>query len=333
MLTHRDLLERCVIVTSVLDASVLYQAKVTNNGLAQLEARTLRTLRPHIYHPSAYHFDYLLIDEAAQASEPEIAPALAVVLPETSLLLHKAEHKNRRIPQLVLCGDHMQLGPNISSAVARLHELDLSLLQRLFERPFYKDHPRARHNLPAACGLRLLRPFTLPSTQNFDGQDDWLLEQDDDKIEGRDKLDSMDLSVPFANFINNYRSHPGLLMIPSALFYNDTLEPCASSQIQSTPLLNWCEQRGNGIPLLFWHTEGQEEMFEEGASWYNLLEVARVVETVVSLVKSPTSAHGSVKASEISIIAPFREQVRFLNFGLLTMLTLIKKGLAHTFST
>ena len=28
--------------------------------------------------------------------------------------------------------------------------------------------------------------------------------------------------------VNNYRSHPRLLQLPSALFYHDTLKPCAN---------------------------------------------------------------------------------------------------------
>jgi len=36
------------------------------------------------------------------------------------------------------------VGPIISSDEARTHELDMSLLERLFERPVYALHPKAR---------------------------------------------------------------------------------------------------------------------------------------------------------------------------------------------
>jgi hypothetical protein len=39
------------------------------------------------------------------------------------------------------------VGPFISSDDAREHELDMSLLERLFERPVYADHPMARSKL------------------------------------------------------------------------------------------------------------------------------------------------------------------------------------------
>lgn len=302
-------------MTSVLDASVLWTARITNDNLARLEASVLNTLRPETYRPNSYHFDYLLVDEAAQASEPEVAVALAVVLPKTSTLLHEAEHRNRRIPQLVLCGDHMQLGPQISSEYARLYELDLSLVQRLFERPLYREHPKARHNLPAATGLQLLRPMITPAQYLVDEDSGDLLEpnddDDDDLAESRfiGSSTDIDLSVPFCNLVNNYRSHPGLLMVPSALFYHDTLKPFAAQDIQNTGLTRWSQLKTNEIPLLVWHTDGQEEMFEEGASWYNELEVGRVVETIKDLSMGSDSPHGSIHPSEISVIAPFREQV------------------------
>jgi hypothetical protein len=48
---------------------------------------------------------------------------------------------------VVICGDTMQLGPQIVSETARNFDLDSSLLSRLFESPFYSMHPRARQYL------------------------------------------------------------------------------------------------------------------------------------------------------------------------------------------
>ena len=61
-----------------------------------------------------YNFSYVLIDEAAQALEPEI------ILP----LIHQAQ-------SVVLIGDDKQLGPVIHSEKAKHEGLDLSLFQRI----------------------------------------------------------------------------------------------------------------------------------------------------------------------------------------------------------
>lgn len=288
---------------------------MTNTHLARLQNRIYGTFHPELDTASSYHFDYLLVDEAAQASEPEITPALSVVCPDVHTVLHKPEYARRRWPQLVLCGDHQQLGPHITSDEARQFELDLSLLQRLFERPVYAEHPRARKNLPAAKGGRLL---SMPSARGIKDVDlDALSDVYSDSGTSQQleatvnpAEEALDLSTPFANLINNYRSHPGLLMVPSSLFYYDTLEPMAGHDIQNTKLCRWPMLPNPEIPFLLWDiNKGQEELFEE-TSWYNLDEVEAAVETVKRLVlDGAEKGFGRVLPSEISVISPMREQV------------------------
>ena len=307
-----EMLQYKVVVTSVLDASVLYAARLTNTHLALLDHRIATTFRQH-YAARSYHFDYLVIDEAAQASEPEIASALSVVCPDRDSVLAKPEHATRRWPQLVLCGDHHQLSAFITSCGARTLELDLSLLQRLFERRLYKDHPRARHNLPSAKANRLLAVVPRVEDTSMSRTSSTSAMSRQGSNGATDDGVHPDMSAPFANLANNYRSHAGLLMVPSSLFYNDTLEPCAEKAVQSTRLLQWRELTSRDIPLLVWNIpEGSEEMFEEGASWYNDKEVEKVVEVVKSLVFSSGTvepAHGTVQPADIGVISPFREQV------------------------
>ena len=280
---------------------------MTNTHLARLENRIYGTLKPELDAATSFHFDYLLVDEAAQASEPEITPALSVVCPDLHTIMHRPEYAKRRLPQLVLCGDQQQLGPFITSEEARQHELDLSLLQRLFERPVYYEHPRARHNLPAAKGEKLLPPPTVPMDIDMDCCADTYSESSESP-EGpspgpSNKGNMVDMSAPFANLINNYRSHPGLLMVPSSLFYNDTLEPCANQDIQNTKLCKWPMLPNPEIPFLVWDIEeGQEEMFEEGASWYNVEEVKTVVEMVKGLItEGEEKGFGSQSKHRISV--------------------------------
>ncbi|GAA6010473.1 hypothetical protein JCM11491_006955 [Sporobolomyces phaffii] len=129
-----------VICTTVNDCSILVSARLTNSNLAALESHLASRLDPaRATHraPRAPHFDYLVVDEAGQATESDLLPALAVVLtnPDLSLPAH-----------VTICGDAHQLSPHIVSAAARDRDLDVSLLERLARRAFYADHPCARRN-------------------------------------------------------------------------------------------------------------------------------------------------------------------------------------------
>lgn len=59
-------------------------------------------------------------------------------------------------------------------------------------------------------------------------------------------------------------------------------------------------------PVLFMHTEGQEERLEDSPSWYNMEEVSVVVDLVQSLTKHDSYP---VTPADIGIIAPYRKQV------------------------
>lgn len=66
------------------------------------------------------HFNYVFVDEAGQAVEPECVIAIAGLL-------------NPEKGQLVLAGDPKQLGPILRSPLAMQYELGLSLLERLMK--------------------------------------------------------------------------------------------------------------------------------------------------------------------------------------------------------
>jgi putative helicase MOV10L1/helicase MOV-10 len=179
-----------IVVTSCRDASMLMYGRMTNSDLYAVE-HGLRS-RIHPFDPPPLevrlHWDALLIDEAAQAKEPEALVPLYVVAPPP------VAPKLAFTPLVVMAGDEHQLGPRTAAPTTPLQR---SLFARLFARPVYAEHPLARGKTgkqPPPLSKAML-PILRPA---------------------------------FTNLIRNYRSHPAILAVPSNLFYFDTLEPEAS---------------------------------------------------------------------------------------------------------
>ncbi|KAJ3789054.1 P-loop containing nucleoside triphosphate hydrolase protein [Lentinula aff. detonsa] len=279
-----------VVVTSCLDASILVNSACTNIVLCALEEHMVSSLHPHrkIKHPVVPHWTHLLIDEAAQGPEPEVLIPISVVLTSDELFAcdqHCGEHANgttscdyhwlSTAPQLILCGDPNQLGPIITSQHARTHELDVSLIERLFDRPLYAEHVEARHH-------RRLPLTDLP------------LHQDKNYTTFK----------PFVNLVKNYRSHSAILMPPSAMFYNDSLEACASNG-----MISWAGLSNNKFPLMFLGCDAKDESVDERATWFNIGEISRIVEVITSLMSEASKSIPPLQVDEIGVMAPWREQV------------------------
>jgi hypothetical protein len=188
-----ELMKYKVVVTSCRDASLLMYSRMTNSDLYAVE----HGLRQHIHPfnncgaPSEIklHWAALLLDEAAQALEPEALLPMYVVSPPLR------SPKLAFTPLFVMAGDECQLGPRTSSPKTPLKR---SLFARLFSRPVYADHPLARGKTgqePPPLTTSML-PILRPA---------------------------------FTNLTHNYRSHKAILAVPSSLFYFDTLKPKASN--------------------------------------------------------------------------------------------------------
>ncbi|KAF2726253.1 hypothetical protein K431DRAFT_280280 [Polychaeton citri CBS 116435] len=151
------------------------------------------------------HWTSLLIDEAAQATEPEAVLALNIVAPPPELQRHQ-----QPLPTLVMAGDQNQLGPRTAS---RTKQLQASLFERLLARSIYQDHPLARSKQSKG----VVRPLT---------------------------VEMLPIIRPaFANLIRNYRSHLAIIAMPSALFYNDTLTPEADNTDMLAQWSGWRGRR------------------------------------------------------------------------------------------
>lgn len=187
-----ELMGKFAVVTTCRDAEILVRARVTNNDLSSLEQRLHAAMYPGetCAKPQRLHWTGLLMDEAAQATEPEALIPVTVVAPP-----HDHAMDDKDLPVFVLAGDQHQLGPRTASKHV---DIQTSLFQRLLDRPFYSGHPLARSKQSGGV-MRPLTQAMLPI-----------------------------LRPAFANLIRNYRSHPAILATPSKLFYTDTLEPEAS---------------------------------------------------------------------------------------------------------
>jgi superfamily I DNA and/or RNA helicase len=271
----QEVLKFRVVVTSIFDASLLSHYHLCNSSLQTLAQTTLNTIYPR--HPDVQqflirpHWSHLLIDEAAQSTEPDTLIPLSAVLPFSNNNLKAVEP-----PQVVLVGDIQQLGPVVLSEYSRLHDFDCSLLDRLSKRPIYADHPDARKHMRERSDLD--RP---PS--QFD--------------------------VPFCNLRRNYRSHTAILAPPSMSFYEDTLLPCVSEDVLQSKLCTWPDLPRPGFPLAFIACEGLEKWVDEGVSFYNEEQIDEVVKTIKSLKAHSHAIKTPLHPSQISVITPFREQV------------------------
>ena len=180
-----------LVVTTCRDASLLLHSRLSNVDLIAAEYGLRCSINPHATPPAIIdlHWTALLIDEAAQAMEPEALIPLAIVAPPPGSARLATQ------PLVIMAGDEHQFGPRTSLASS---SLKISLFARLFARPVYSEHPLSR----GKSGER--QPKTLQQTM-------------------------LPIARPaFANLIRNYRSHPAILAVPSSRFYHDTLEPEAT---------------------------------------------------------------------------------------------------------
>ncbi|RXW11818.1 hypothetical protein EST38_g14038 [Candolleomyces aberdarensis] len=245
-----------VVVTACMDASIILGADLGNLGLMDMEDEMMNSFHPlrrggvHQVRP---HWTHLIIDEAAQGSEPELMIPISVVTVHSKYLkTYNNQHTDTSnsthtdtdivIPRLVLCGDPNQLGPMISSEDARTGELDVSLLERLYK--------------------------------------------------------------PYTNLVKNYRSHPVILMPPSAIFYNDTLEPCAKNGS-----VTWSGLANPQLPLKFIGHNHPDATNDERATWYNKGEIRKVVEVIKSMLADNLLSTPPLRPAHIGVMAPWREQV------------------------
>ncbi|KAK3400784.1 P-loop containing nucleoside triphosphate hydrolase protein [Sordaria brevicollis] len=276
-----------IIVTSCRDASMLLYARLTNSDLHAVSSGLHQQIHPTLPPPKSVplHWGALLIDEAAQAMEPEALIPLQVVAPPL-----RCPSDPAFVPLVIMAGDEQQLNPRTSSPNSPLQQ---SLFARLFERPVYANHPLSRRFRRTQKGQTAeapkqqyqLHPSLLPI-----------------------------LRPPFTNLIRNYRSHPAILAMPSKLFYFDTLLPAADFTDRNR-LSQWSGWRSpNHWPILYHDNPSPDDLdlpspdtSTISGGWYNVGEAHLACSYALDLWRS-----GLVKQKEICIMSPFKAQVRLI---------------------
>lgn len=197
----------------------------------------------------AGHITHVFVDEAGQATEPECLVAIGLAAGDDG--------------QVVLAGDPFQLGPVLQSHVASSYGLNISLLERLINRPLY-------------C-------------------------RNEDKFADHGCYDPLLVT----KLVNNYRSHPAVLGLPSAIFYHNELMPCADAAMRES-LCQWEKLPNKGFPVIFHGVQGEDLREGNSPSWFNPVEAVQVTKYLQSLRSSDKF---SIKLSDIGVITPYRKQV------------------------
>lgn len=152
-----------IVVTTCRDADILIQARVTNSDLAALQKNIAMTFSPFQQQKQAQvpsHWEALMIDEAAQATEPEILIPLSVINP------HALWTSSTSTPIFVMAGDEHQLNPRTHGG--RPSRLSMSLFERLSKTSVYASHPYARKTMYGKNPRsRMIRPPFVNLTRNY----------------------------------------------------------------------------------------------------------------------------------------------------------------------
>lgn len=153
-----------IVVTTCRDASILIQARVTNRDLIALQLNLANAIAPSLSadnttgKPTPLHWAALIVDEAAQATEPETLIPVLVVSPHS-------KYPTTFGPIFVMTGDEHQLNPR---TYAISTNLQISLFQRLSSVSVYASHPLARNqSARKTYKLPMLRPAFVNLIKNY----------------------------------------------------------------------------------------------------------------------------------------------------------------------
>ncbi|KDP40205.1 hypothetical protein JCGZ_02203 [Jatropha curcas] len=105
--------------------------------------------------------------------------------------------------------------------------------------------------------------------------------------------------------VRNYRCHPHILHLPSNLFYGGELIASKESTDDTNSLMSLVNLLpGRNFPVLFFGVQGCDEREGNNPSWFNRIEVSKVVDVVNKLICA-----GDMNEADIGVITPYKQQV------------------------
>ncbi|KAI9138033.1 P-loop containing nucleoside triphosphate hydrolase protein [Paraphysoderma sedebokerense] len=230
------------------------------------------------------HFTHVFIDEAGQALEHEIAVPLGNVSQDV---------------QIVLAGDHKQLGPIIRSVLAKHLDLHVSFLEKWMNLLlFFLSTP----DQSTSNGLVKAVTSAVPNIRSI-------------------------VSLLYTKLVNNYRSHPSILKLPNRMFYQNELVPKADPAVVDQ-YLEWDELPTAGFPIMIVHVEGADMREGNSPSWFNPTEVLQV-RKMIDILKSDRRYRCT--DSDIGVITPYHRQVQKIQNVLRPSSPMVKVGSVETF--
>lgn len=236
-------------------------------------------------HEPHSHFTHLFIDECGQALEPESLVAIG--------LLGKVS-PGQIGGQLILAGDPKQLGPVCSKTTERVYKSQQKGSEETLDE---------RIGLGVSLLERLMETCSIYK-KTVDGSYDQRY-------------------VTMLKY--NYRSHPTILQLSNALYYDNKLEYKCSKKVRFDPLISI---ENFGSPLIFHNVIGHEKREGRSPSHFNEFEVNVVIKYVKELMNSSVN----VDQSEVGIISPYIRQVYKIKAALRSMkIENIEVGTTETF--
>ena len=304
-----------------MDAHLLFRANINNHAIRNKQQcfRTFLLSKSNnlglnfgeVAANNNPFFTHLFIDEAAQATEPEILVPISCVVDPHFGGLRKVE--------IGLVGDPRQLSPHVFASNVS-DNLGRSLMERLLRRPV---------TCIGGGDESLLGPAAQVDS----------LDNVSDLIRYYASVDGQEQLTVFLT--ENYRGHPSFLMMPSSFFYYDRLRSAKHQDLDAFSF--WCDQLRKveslssplsaespdlgGVSPMFdmfaqvhkqttWPVHFRGFRAEEGSdvsvaienfsgtdSWQNLPEAHVTVEIVSTLIKN------GVRPDRIGVMSPFRGQV------------------------
>lgn len=106
--------------------------------------------------------------------------------------------------------------------------------------------------------------------------------------------------------LQNYRSHETILNFSNKRFYQNELQPCASSDNVDWAL-SWSELPSSQFPIIFESTMGKLTREQDSTSYYNQKEI-ELVEFYIRKILSDGINERSVEQNAIGVISPYKKQ-------------------------